>query len=312
MSRWRPAVEGDPVLDDAVPTVLSAGDPWGGDDHLLAAASHANHLRHCPLPEPLSEAEHAALDDQFRDAYCAILSGTAPWPSIQPVVAALGLDGPIQEDRRPAPAACFPLADDVLAEICEDFIPDIGVICPDRVLGPMSTHTLPRSIHVLAGAVMSFAPLLRGGVVPLSRTVVQRPRPAPDTAAAIRAAARTPPMLWSVQENDLRAELPLSSRRHPTAPIVGQMPGQAMIARAVPHADGGTWLSAILPLPTCPDPAIVQRRMMLEMWRLRRHDIRITWEDVLRTRGEVLYRTACEWCWWHCPTETLALWRSLR
>ena len=34
-----------------------------------------------------------------------------------------------------------------------------------------------------------------------------------------------------------------------------------------------------------------------ELMRLRRFERRITWEDVLRDRGEVLYRSVCELLW---------------
>ena len=50
--------------------------------------------------------------------------------------------------------------------------------------------------------------------------------------------------------------------------------------------------------------------MTFELRRLRRHDRRLTWEDLLRERAEVVYRTACEWSWLHHEDATLALWRA--
>jgi hypothetical protein len=50
--------------------------------------------------------------------------------------------------------------------------------------------------------------------------------------------------------------------------------------------------------------------MMLELQRLRRHERRLTWEDLLRERAEVVYRTACEWSWLHHEAETRALWAA--
>lgn len=309
MSRWRPALEPPPDLSDVVPAVLSPTDPWSGDEQLIAPADHARYRRYCPHKPPLSKTEHAARDLIFQAQYRAVLSGVVPWAALEEAAAALGIVAPLRLDRRPTPRSDGPLPETTLAEICEDYVPDIGVIAPDRVLGPFSEEPLPRWLRTLSGAVMAFSPQLRGGMMPLARAVIKKPRPKTALADAIRAAVRAPPMLWRVSGDRLHPALPLSERQQPTERCDGIPAGvSALIGRAVPRDDGSAWLVGVLPLPRCPDPAIIRRRLMAEVWRLRRHDLRVSWEDMLRERGEILYRTTCEWLWLHEPASVRALW----
>jgi hypothetical protein len=100
-------------------------------------------------------------------------------------------------------------------------------------------------------------------------------------------------MLWVDHGGHWAPALPLAPALVPGGVAAD---GPAMVARIVFTASG--------PVPTCvlalpAGPQHVERRLVLEYQRLRRHDRRLTWEDLLRDRGEVVYRTACEWCWWH-------------
>ena len=70
-----------------------------------------------------------------------------------------------------------------------------------------------------------------------------------------------------------------------------------VVGRAVPRADGRWMGLAALGLPEPPPARVLARRLKLEMWRLLRHERRATWEDLLRRRSEVLYRTCATWCW---------------
>lgn len=312
MSRWRTALEPSPELADVFPTVLSASDPCAGDEHLMAPAIYAGYRLYCPHDVPLSEPAHAALDARFCEGYRAILDGRAGWSSLDGVVAALGLSAPLSLDRRPVTPSASSVATLTLAEMCEDYVPEVAVFAPERVLGPFAPDALPRWLFALSGAVMSFTPLLRGGVMPLSRAVIYKPKPPTVLADAIRSAVRSPPMLWSVDGAVLSPLLPLSPRLQLSGAISGIPDGAAaLVGRLVPRGDGGGWLCCVLPLAVVPDPAVLLRRLMLEVWRLRRHDVRATWEDILRDRSEVLYRAVCEWCWWHHPSETRALWQRL-
>lgn len=309
MSRWRTALEPPPKLVNVVPALLSAADPWAGDETFPAPAPYEGYLRYCPHDEPLSEAAHAEHDAAFRAAYRAVLDGQAPWSALDAPVSALGIGGELILDQRPGPMSPGPLTDDTLAEMCEDYVPDIGAFATGRVLGPFSEEPLPRRLRTLAGAVMAFSPMLRGGVMPLARAVISKPRPPEPLADAIRATVRTPPMLWRRDGDGWVPAITMSARLRPEGAIIGAPGGvDALVGRAVRAPDGHGWLVVVLPLPALPPPAVVERRLMLELWRLRRHDVRLSWEDMLRERGEVLYRIACEWCWLHCREEALALW----
>lgn len=308
MSRWRTALEPSPELTNVVPALLAPGDPWAGDEVAPAPATYEGYLRYCPHTPPISAADHARHDAAFREAYRAVLDGRAPWSALSAPVAALGLDFPPKLDRRPGPMAFGAVTDGTLAEMCEDYVPDIGVFATERVLGPFSEGPLPRRLRTLSGAVMAFAPLLRGGVMPLARAVINKPKPAKELGDAIRATVRTPPMLWRRDGAGWAPAIALSDRLLPQGAIAGAPEAPAFVGRVVRAPDGTGWVAVALPLPALPEPAIVERRLMLELWRLRRHDVRVTWEDMLRERGEVLYRIVAEWCWLHHREAALALW----
>ena len=93
----------------------------------------------------------------------------------------------------------------------------------------------------------------------------------------------------------------------PTSEIDGLPRAPVVIGRAVLGVDGW-FMSAVLPLPLEPDPVVLNRRVPLELQRYRRHEPRLTWEDLLRQRGEILFRTACEWSFAHAPEEVLQCW----
>ncbi|MDG1479489.1 MAG: hypothetical protein P8R54_07855 [Myxococcota bacterium] len=316
-NRWRKSLLKPPThLRGATPDFLAPYDPWAGDEIEMQPGSYENYTRFSAASHTLSEAEYDEADAAFRRLYREILDGTAPWGSEAEVVAALAVDAPIRHDSRPPNEALQYISDDILAEMSEDQVPDIGVVAPDRVLGPLSEHALPRYIHRIAGAVMGFAPMIRGGVMPVARVIYQKPRPPTALSSPIRSIARAPVMVWHKTAEGLAPLLPLGPRQ--AGLFCGTRPrlhvalpeGAVVIGRATPLLDGGWWLAAALSLPEPPPPEILLRRMMLELHRLRRHDRRLSWEDLLRERAEVVYRTACEWSWLECCAETLALWRT--
>jgi len=205
--------------------------------------------------------------------------------------------------------ASHPITDLVLAEMAEDQLPDIGLLAPDAILGPFADDRLSAHIRRQAGAVMALSPILTHGRPPVARVLHQRPRPRTPFKTSIRAIAKTPPMIWRHLNGVLTPTLPLSPQMIPQYPVHSVPNSPAVIGRCVFHPDGA-WLACVIPLPQAPPAEIIMRRMLLEVYRLRRHDRRVSWEDVLRQRADVLTRTACEWCWLHCPEETHKHWQS--
>ena len=102
-------------------------------------------------------------------------------------------------------------------------------------------------------------------------------------------------MIWCIGGGDtVRPHLPLAPLAVPDGPVAGLPTTPAVVGRAVRTPDG--WrLVAGLPMPQVPPADPVRARLKLELIRLRRRERRLTWEDLLRERSEVLYRTACEW-----------------
>ena len=69
------------------------------------------------------------------------------------------------------------------------------------------------------------------------------------------------------------------------------------MARAY-RTQAGWAFSGVVPLdPGTSDglEAVLERRMVLELWRLRRRERRATFEDAIRVAPAVVYRTAGEW-----------------
>lgn len=316
-NRWRKSLLHPAAhLRGATPDLLAPHDPWAGDEIEMQPGSYDNYVRFSTTRSLLSPAEHGAVDAEFCRLYRQILDGDAPWGAEAAAVAALGLGAPIRHDSRPLNEASSPIADPILAEMSEDQVPDIGVVAPDRVLGPMVEGDLPRPMLRLAGAVMGFAPIIRGGVMPVARVIYQKPRPPTSLSSPVRSIARAPVMIWEQSDAGLRPLLPLSDRLRALfcsgRPRVCVPPteGAVLIGRGTPIEGGGWWLAVCLTLPHPPPADIMLRRMMLELHRLRRHERRLTWEDLLRERAEVVYRTACEWSWLHHEAETRALWAA--
>lgn len=273
--------------------VLAPRDPWAGDEVLDDPVG--SEYRGQPI------APDDEWDRRFRAAYRAVLDGRAPLSAVEEPARRLGIAGPVRHDRRPATSAPRAVADGVLADIVEDLVPDIGMIAPDRVLGPWADLAVPRPIRVVAAAVMAFAPLLEPAVTAVARHTKAKPRPSVVERRAIAAIRMAPPCLWRVER--LRPLLRVAPGFVPEGPV--DFAGAPFaIARAVPVPEG-VHLACALPLPHAPPPEVLERRLRLEYLRQRRHERRLTWEDLLRTRGEVLYRTACEWSYLH---DAHALW----
>ena len=105
---------------------------------------------------------------------------------------------------------------------------------------------------------------------------------------------RAPTMLWWTEP--FEPALPLSDRWRPDTAVNGLPDSPAFIGRIYCTPEG--WhCCCVLPLPVRPDPTALMARLRLELMRLRRFERRMTWEDLLRDRGEVVYRTLCEQLW---------------
>lgn len=297
-------------LDWAWPHVLDGRDPWAGDEALPDPYDYENYLEF-PGGEPVLEPEaYAAADRSFLAIYRDILGGRATLAAIEAPARAIGVWGPARHDRRPLEPATQRIPDEILADHVEDWVPDVGLQSPDRVLGPWAEGPLPARVRLAAGAAVCFCPWVTPGVTPAERVARSKPKPSKPYRAALRAIAAAPPMVWAVEGDRLRPHLPLFPRGRPDGPVLGVPDAPAVIGRVVPSAEGW-FLACALPLPGLPPAAGLTRRLYLELLRVRRAERRASWEDALRRRAEVIYRTALSWAWLETRDSTWS-WGSSR
>ncbi len=304
---WGPPRE----IESAMPDEIRPGDPLSGDEGIADPATFATY-KAWVRPARLDPASFREADDAFLDAYFRVLAGTAPWGATDEAAKRLSIDGPLLHDRRPARPAIEPLSDFAICDLSEDWMPSIGMSAPPRIVGPWALLDPPRRVRVACGAAMAFAPMLWPSIRAMSRPCRSKPKPPVEIRSGLIAALRAPAMLWKPDgAGGLTPLLPMAEVSRPVGVVDGVPDAPYVVGRAVQHP-GGWWLSCGLPLPTLPSTRVLERRLRLEYQRLRRHDHRMTWEDMLRDRGEVLYRTACEWLWVHAPDEVWPMWSRWR
>ena len=295
-------------LERAWPETLAAADPYAGDER-LSDPMDAARLERISAAWDLDAAALAAWDAEFLRVHGAVLDGRATVAELAAVAARHGLDVPFRSDRRsPVPVGRV-LPDEVIADLAADLVPDLGLVAVDRVLGPWADLSPPRRVRRAASTVMAYAPLTRQGVRPAARARETKPLIALWIRSGLKAVHMAPPMLWRVQEDgSLEPRLPLAGGWRPTGPVSGLPPGADQVVGRAVHHKGGWWLACGLPVGPVPDDlSALMARLSVAGWRLRRHEPRLTWEDLLRDRGEVLYRALCEWGWHEWPE---ALWHS--
>ena len=179
----------------AWPYRLTPKDPYCGDEVLDVPANYQNYLTFS-AGETLEELAFRAWDDAFCEAYRAILNGEDRWTDLGLAAAHLQIDLPIRHDLRPPRIAPWTLPDSRLSDAVENWVPDIGLVAPDRVLGPWADEPIPRWLRSLCGKVLCFSPLLAPAVRPMGRECRSRPRPPLHPRRGLIAMLRAPPMVW--------------------------------------------------------------------------------------------------------------------
>jgi hypothetical protein len=280
-----------PDLHFAWPEVVSDRDPHAGDELLAVPHRYENYVAFAPPPH-LDEAAYSRAVAEFDAGTRAVVEGRAPWSSVSG--RAVGVEGSARHDRRAPRVAPRRIGLLDLAEITEDWVPDIGVMI-ERVLGPFAVGPVPRSLVAIAAAMLALSPILFPRTRPIDRAIEERkPRAPVELRASLKAVARAPVSLWRRDGERWESLLPLAPSFVPQDPMEGP-PTPFAVGRAVRGPDGW-WLATALPLPAAPSGSAVARRIELELLRARLWERRVTWEDVLRDHGEVVARTCCEWC----------------
>ncbi len=287
-----------PAFSESWPLRHEGADEWAGDEWLYVPGDYANHRA---FQGELERDEHDRLDRRWYELYVDILRGSRGWDDAEMAA----LNGPLsllvdlRHDKRRPVVAPYAIEDRHIADLVEDFVPDIGMTARDRLLGPFSDEAIDLRVVLAAAASMAWLPLLDDEGTVSQRVRNRKPRLDLDFRRSFAAVGLAPPMLWN---NDGQPLLPLGERWRPVdlripegAPSLGGPP-TAWLGRAVPSPDGW-WLACALGLSEPPPLPQLQRRLRLELQRLRRHERRSTWESLLRYRVEVLYRTCASWIW---------------
>lgn len=236
---------------DVVPTLLLPEDPSAQDEALLPPlASKAARL--------------------FLSRIHPCLSGKLPWdPELPALARQLQLDQP-PLPLPPPPQLERDLSDSLLADLCEDYNPDAGVM-GERITGdawlPLDSRT---------AAALFFVPTLWRGV----RGVECWAKEAKDSALrrSVQALDRAPPWLWVGQSAlawGAEARRPLWVGR------LYQSPDGFRRSAAWDLPDG-------LPLHN------VYRRIQGELWRFRLWHPGASLAELLRLRPELIYRACLE------------------
>ena len=132
---------------------------------------------------------------------------------------------------------------DLLANLTEDWIPDIAIFAEERVLGPFAPNS---GLRKLCGAVLCFSPLLNHGLTAAGRFAdTQRS----SFSKNLGIQAKSPCMIWEkTEEKQVKPMLPLANQYLPQEDVSNLPESAFFIARICPTIDG--WqASCVLPIP---------------------------------------------------------------
>ncbi|MBK9365744.1 MAG: hypothetical protein IPN01_05405 [Deltaproteobacteria bacterium] len=291
------------VPADAWPLVVGAADEFGGQDWVNdAPAGEANYRL---LGGKLPQADFNALDDRFLRRYFEVVAGRLPHDdaALRQMAEALGLTYRVHFDKRPALPAPHALSERLLAELAEDYSPDLVMIGADRVLGPWADEPISREVRRYAASLAAFIPCMDEGGTAVARWSNLEPPPSVDDRAALRNIQLAPPTLWSVDGDRWTPLLEIAPRRVPTGPVQADFafltpcPARFVVARVYRLADESWRAFAPIVLPAAPSVDALRRRLTLELWRVRRVERRTTWDDMLRRRADLVYRLCASAAW---------------
>ena len=189
-----------------------------------------------------------------------------------------------------------------LANLTEDWIPDIGLFGQERVLGPFAPYP---AWKILCGAILCFSPLLKHGVTPAGRFVDTQKS---NHTLSLGLQAKTPCMLWKQKDQCVEPLLPLATHYRPTGKI-HKLPNQTCFVARISPLQAGWTASCVLPVPEI-ETKYLYNRLLLEWLKLQRSNARIFWEDILRYRSELIYRSILEYCYIYQYKETISCWES--
>jgi len=200
------------------------------------------------------------------------------------------------------------LDDHLLADLCEDVVPDIGIYAIDRVFGPLGHFANLQ----LVGAIMAFAPLLDHHKTPIGQLNAENRRFTQTQRLSMACQAMTPVMLYEIDEHQLHPLLPIARQYQHSFLFSENLKhrfkgAKKLICRVYNIGDGRYHIGCALPLVDI-DADFVYTVVMREYMRLQRNAKRLFWEDILCYRSEIIYLHACMYSYVHYYKETETCW----
>ena len=279
MSNWtRSALPALPDPRLSWPTEFALSDQDAGDFAILQNAKL--------LP--------AALECEFTEQYHEAVRSCSS-SKLQLWADKLSLCTAIKHETDPCPVAKTTLSNAFLADVCEDYIPQIGLYSIELIAG--SKHYLFRNqstrLRQLCGAVCSTMPLLKHGQSPLSKLFSQRPKTPKHVHSSLCSHRKTPPSIWHRSSSGCRSLLPLAPQYLPAqnSQIKTETNQPLFIAKLI-KLGKSSWQTA-LEQPLNASTLDIQRileRLLIEWIRYLRHNPSLHWEDLLRDRADLIYR----------------------
>lgn len=297
---------------EVIPTVLNPGDVCSQDEAIFTPGSSELAQRYAGFAG--DDASWDVAERAFHAASLDVLAGRRAWrdPEWLALAHALRIDGPRHHDTRPGRIADVRVPDEVLCDIVEDAVPELLMLL-ERVTG---VEGMPARPPIGAIAALGFLNCGIEGTRPIDgwmddeedRALVQSVRVVNDAPVGVwQDGVCLVPMLPK-----LRPPPEAFGSTIPTGPELSHVGSHAerqafvdlprrFVGRAYQTRTGWAF-SGVLTLPaggTAEEiAAVLERRMTLELWQIRRGEPRSTFEDALRHRPEVVYRTAMEAALW--------------
>ena len=185
---------------------------------------------------------------------------------------------------------------ELMSNICEDYIPHIGLFIDELLWSGQGRVDLWK----LGGAIASTLPLLKHCHCPLYKISEQQPKLPEPLHKSLTAHHRTPTMLW---RKSGATAIPMLHVGQQYIPDVVQnlniIDSEFFIAKIIYMTDDtSTWkANFILPVPANMGVELqiyLQTRLLIAWFRYRRHNEKICYEDILRERSDLIYRSLFE------------------
>ena len=182
---------------------------------------------------------------------------------------------------------------ELMSNICEDYVPHIGLFMDELLWNGQNRVDL----WTLGGAIAATLPLLKHSYCPLYKMAEQQPRLREPLHRSLTAHHRTPTMLWKRTETTAEPMLPIGQQYIPsTIDNLDSIQAEFFIAKII-YMTGDTshWnANFILPVPTTVAfelQSYLHTRLLIAWFRYRRHNTKICFEDILRERSDLIYRS---------------------